>query len=102
LVVPPDCRAALGKKNLMLWTAPPGGGGPELGFNLRHKRAACRAWLVGLDIAKNVFQAHGVNEEGSIVFRKRLTRAKVIEFFCGAFALSDRHRGVRHRSSLGA
>lgn len=36
---------------------------------------------VGLDIAKNVFQAHGVDAEGVVVFRKRLTRAKVVEFF---------------------
>lgn len=38
---------------------------------------------VGLDIAKNVFQAHGVDAEGAVVFRKRLTRAKVVEFFAG-------------------
>ena len=38
---------------------------------------------VGLDIAKNIFQAHGVDSEGRIVFRKRLTRAKVVEFFAG-------------------
>ena len=36
---------------------------------------------VGLDIAKNVFQAHGVDAEGGVVFRKRITRAKVAEFF---------------------
>ncbi|MES1199933.1 MAG: IS110 family transposase, partial [Pseudomonadota bacterium] len=36
---------------------------------------------VGLDIAKNVFQAHGVDAEGSVVFRKRITRAKVRDFF---------------------
>jgi transposase len=38
---------------------------------------------VGLDIAKNIFQAHGVDAEGAVVFRKRLTRAKVVEFFAG-------------------
>lgn len=36
---------------------------------------------VGLDIAKNVFQAHGVDREGAVVFKKRLTRSKVEEFF---------------------
>jgi transposase len=36
---------------------------------------------VGLDIAKNVFQAHGVDAEGGIMFRKRITRAKVLDFF---------------------
>lgn len=38
---------------------------------------------VGLDIAKNVFQAHGVDAEGGVVFRKRLTRSKVSDFFAG-------------------
>ncbi len=36
---------------------------------------------VGLDIAKNVFQAHGVDAEGEVVYRKRITRAKVRDFF---------------------
>ncbi len=35
---------------------------------------------IGLDIAKNVFQAHGVNENGKVVLRKRLSRRKVLEF----------------------
>ncbi len=36
---------------------------------------------IGLDIAKQVFQAHGADISGHVVFRKKLTRAKVIEFF---------------------
>lgn len=36
---------------------------------------------IGLDIAKNVFQVHGVNGHGKVVVRKKLTRAKVLEFF---------------------
>src|SRR5215207_6613076 len=35
----------------------------------------------GLDIAKRVFQAHGADASGRVVFRKRLVRAKVLEFF---------------------
>ena len=35
----------------------------------------------GLDIAKQVFQVHGVNEHGVVRGRKRLPRAKVLEFF---------------------
>jgi transposase len=41
------------------------------------------AVTIGLDIAKNVFQAHGVDAEEAVTFRKRLTRAKVVEFFAG-------------------
>jgi len=36
---------------------------------------------IGLDIAKNVFHAHGADERGRGVFSKRLTRAKVLDFF---------------------
>ena len=36
---------------------------------------------IGLDIAKSVFQVHGVDVEGTVVIRKRVGRAKVLEFF---------------------
>jgi len=36
---------------------------------------------VGLDIAKSVFQVHGVDAEGAVVVRRRLTRARVLPFF---------------------
>jgi transposase len=39
------------------------------------------ASTIGLDIAKRVFQAHGADASGRVAFRKRLTRAKLLEFF---------------------
>jgi transposase len=36
---------------------------------------------IGLDIAKPVFQAQGADAAGHILFRKRLTRAKLLGFF---------------------
>ena len=36
---------------------------------------------IGLDIAQRVFQAHGADGAGHGAFRKRLTRAKLVEFF---------------------
>lgn len=36
--------------------------------------------MIGLDIAKQVFQAHGADASGRVVFRKKLVRAKVMEF----------------------
>jgi len=39
------------------------------------------ATTIGLDIAKRVFQAHGADAAGQVVSRKRLTRAKLLEFF---------------------
>ncbi len=36
---------------------------------------------VGLDIAKQVFQVHGVDERGKVVLQKRLKRREMAEFF---------------------
>jgi hypothetical protein len=36
---------------------------------------------IGLDIAKSVFQVHGVDLDGPVVIRKPVGRAKVVEFF---------------------
>ena len=36
---------------------------------------------IGLDIAKSVFQVHGVDAAGAVVIRKRISRVKVLEFF---------------------
>jgi transposase len=40
-----------------------------------------KATTIGLDLAKGVFQAHGADEAGAVVFRKKLRRAQVLEFF---------------------
>lgn len=31
---------------------------------------------IGLDIAKNVFHAHGADERGAMIFSRKLTRSK--------------------------
>lgn len=36
--------------------------------------------VLGIDLAKNVFQIHGTDAKGKCVLRKRLTRNKFIEF----------------------
>ena len=36
---------------------------------------------VGIDLAKNVFQIHGVNEHGKAVLRKQLRRDQVAPYF---------------------
>ncbi len=38
---------------------------------------------IGLDLAKHVFQVHGVDAEGRPVLRKRLRRSEVVGFFAG-------------------
>jgi hypothetical protein len=36
---------------------------------------------IGLDLAKQVLQIHGVNEAGDVVVKRRLRRAQVINYF---------------------
>ena len=36
---------------------------------------------VGLDIAKHVFHAHGVDDQGRALFSKRISRGKLLDFF---------------------
>jgi len=38
---------------------------------------------VGLDLAKNVFQVHGVNADGDVIVRRRLRRSQVGTYFAG-------------------
>lgn len=49
---------------------------------------------IGLDIAKNVFQAHGADAVGRQIFSQQITRSKALDFFrraaempCGAGSL---------------
>lgn len=63
---------------------------------------------IGLDIAKSVFQAHGVDEAGEVVFRRRLTRARLLEFFekqprclVGIEACASAHYWARELMRLG-
>ncbi len=37
--------------------------------------------IIGLDLAKNLCQAHGAPADGSMVFRRKLTRGEVLKFF---------------------
>ncbi len=37
--------------------------------------------VIGLDLAKHVFQVHGADAWGRVVIRKQLRRAQVLEFF---------------------
>ena len=36
---------------------------------------------IGLDLAKNVFQVHGVDATGQVVVRKSLRRSQMLPFF---------------------
>ncbi len=63
---------------------------------------------IGLDLAKHVFQVHGADASGKVVFRKRLRREKVLEFFAGKpacvvamEACSSAHHWARELTRLG-
>jgi transposase len=63
---------------------------------------------IGLDIAKSVFQIHGVDVDGAVVIRKRVSRAKVLEFFTtlppclvGIEACPSAHHWSREIQALG-
>lgn len=36
--------------------------------------------IIGLDLAKNVFQAHGAGADGSVIFRRKLSRSQLLKF----------------------
>jgi transposase len=37
--------------------------------------------MIGLDLAKNIFQVHGADHTGHPILRKRLRRGQVLEYF---------------------
>ena len=39
--------------------------------------------IIGLDIAKNVFHAHGADAGGRALFSRKIGRGKLLEFFAG-------------------
>jgi transposase len=63
---------------------------------------------IGLDIAKSVFQVHGVDAEGGVVIRQKLTRARLLKFFeklgpclVGIEACGTAHHWARELIGLG-
>jgi transposase len=63
---------------------------------------------VGIDLAKNVFQIHGVNARGKAVLRKRLRRDQLVAFFAnlppcliGMEACGGAHHWARTLQALG-
>src|SRR6056297_849617 len=38
------------------------------------------ASVIAIDLAKNVFHLHGASESGAVVFRKRLSRSRLLDF----------------------
>jgi transposase len=63
---------------------------------------------IGLDIAKSVFQVHGVDAEGNVILRRQLKRRYVLAFFqklppclVGIEACASSHHWSRELRALG-
>src|SRR5213076_1614785 len=63
---------------------------------------------IGLDIAKSVFQVHGVDAVGQVVIRRQLRRSQVLSFFSklspcvvGIEACASSHHWSRELQALG-
>jgi transposase len=63
---------------------------------------------IGLDIAKSVFQVHGVDAAGQVVIRRKLKRRQVLAFFeklppclVGIEACASSHHWSRELQTLG-
>ena len=63
---------------------------------------------IGLDIAKSVFQVHGVDADGQVVIRRKLKRRYVLAFFqklpaclVGIEACATSHHWSRQLQALG-
>ena len=63
---------------------------------------------VGLDLAKDVFQVHGISENGRVIFNKAIRRAKLLAFFetlppctVGMEACGSAHHWGRELRKLG-
>lgn len=69
---------------------------------------------VGLDLAKDVFQVHGISENGRVILNKAIKRAKLLAFFenlppcivgmeaCGSGSVEamPKHKQARHTTVL--
>ena len=63
---------------------------------------------IGVDLAKNVFQVHGIDASGQVVVRRQLRRSQVLPFFekqaacvIGLEACATAHHWAREIAKLG-
>src|SRR5579864_5809364 len=64
--------------------------------------------IIGLDLAKNVFQLHGARPDGSVAFRRTVSRSKLLSFFAAIprclvamEACASAHHWARQIGALG-
>ena len=76
-------------------------------FNLK-EAIHMQVTTIGLDLAKSVFQVHGVDAAGEVVITRKLRRAQVLAFFAklapclvGMEACGSAHHWARELMALG-
>ena len=71
-----------GGKSLMGWMAPERHRCAKLGMQLQRRGPSMtQVTTIGLDLAKRVFQVHGVDAAGAVVLRRQLKRRQMVPFF---------------------
>jgi transposase len=76
--------------------------------NQAEEPPAMKTIMIGVDLAKNVFQVHGIGKAGEVVIRRRLRRGQVLGFFAklepvvvGMEACGGAHYWARRLKALG-
>jgi transposase len=92
---------------LMLWTALHPGGSMS-SCDLEEESIMGEVVTIGLDIAKSVFQVHGVDADGEVVVRRQIRRAQLLQYFSkqpgclvGIEACASAHYWARELGLLG-
>ena len=96
----------------MLWTAPPPASRcakvAVFWRTAREEPSMNEISIIGLDIAKNVFQVHGIDSFGQPIVRRQLKRGRVLGFFgklspclVGMEACATSHHWAREIEKLG-
>jgi transposase len=72
---------------MMEWTAPDGIiSSAKLVVLIRNQQRGppmVKISMIGLDLAKNVFQLHGIDAAGKVVLQRQLRRRQMEKFFAG-------------------
>jgi hypothetical protein len=70
----------------MVWMAPAPGVAMRhdgMSFSQLEEPSIFEVSTVGVDLAKNVIQIHGVDSDGNVVMRRQLRRGQFLAFFEG-------------------
>jgi transposase len=103
----PQCMSLL----MMWWTAPAPGDESPYGDRCdesHEEPSTMQITTIGLDLAKHVFQVHGIDAAEKVVVRKQFRRGQVLKFFealppclIGMEACASAHYWARELTKLG-